>query len=209
MRFLPIVTQIFLWGAVFAGMEGTRHPQRHIAGYSYEDFIAYYLLTMISRAFSSMPGLASGIARVPAAHSRRPQAGLLCRGPGAVRGGLLPVPRVFHLLPGRGHADGLPRVARAIVPAGLLPRSDPGHDRLLVPGGELAVVRLHAVQFLPVKQIPLQYLAYFPAAVFLGKIKGAELAVGLLVQVAWVALFYTTARMAFHYGVRRYSSFGG
>ena len=25
--------------------------------------IAYYLLTMVSRAFSSMPGLASGIAR--------------------------------------------------------------------------------------------------------------------------------------------------
>ena len=37
-----------------------RHAQ--IAGYSYHDMVAYYLLTMISRAFSSMPGLASGIA---------------------------------------------------------------------------------------------------------------------------------------------------
>src|SRR6185295_8761836 len=56
MRFLPIVTQIFLWAAVYVS------PQQTIAGYTYHDMIAYYLLTMISRAFSSMPGLASGIA---------------------------------------------------------------------------------------------------------------------------------------------------
>jgi ABC-2 type transport system permease protein len=54
MRFLPIVTQIFLWYAVFSAVQ-----QKRIVGYSYEDFVAYYLLTMISRAFSSMPGLAS------------------------------------------------------------------------------------------------------------------------------------------------------
>src|SRR4249920_538856 len=58
MRFLPIVTQIFLWGAIF---DATRRAS--LAGYAYEDFVAYYLLTMISRAFSSMPGLSSGIAR--------------------------------------------------------------------------------------------------------------------------------------------------
>ena len=34
-----------------------------MAGYSYNNVIAYYLLTIIGRAFSSMPGLASGIAR--------------------------------------------------------------------------------------------------------------------------------------------------
>ncbi len=56
MRFLPIVTQIFLWGTIFETVSGK------IAGYSYHDFIAYYLLTMVARAFSSMPGLASGIA---------------------------------------------------------------------------------------------------------------------------------------------------
>ena len=33
-----------------------------VAGYTYEEMIAYYLLTQISRAFSSMPGLANGIA---------------------------------------------------------------------------------------------------------------------------------------------------
>src|SRR6185369_7002233 len=57
MRFLPIVTQIFLWFAVFQA-----RGQQAIGGYKYEDFVAYYLLTMVARAFSSMPGLASGIA---------------------------------------------------------------------------------------------------------------------------------------------------
>ncbi|MFO0898283.1 MAG: ABC transporter permease [Pirellulales bacterium] len=57
MRFLPIITQIFLWGAVFAAS-----GKYEIAGYSERDFIAYYLLTMVGRAFSSMPGLASSIA---------------------------------------------------------------------------------------------------------------------------------------------------
>src|SRR5688572_27327221 len=57
MRFLPIVTQIFLWSAVFEA-----RGNEQLAGYNYEDFVAYYLLTMVARAFSSMPGLASGIA---------------------------------------------------------------------------------------------------------------------------------------------------
>ncbi|MGH7193479.1 MAG: ABC transporter permease, partial [Candidatus Saccharimonadales bacterium] len=57
MRFLPIITQIFLWRAIFEA-----NQESSIAGYSYHDFIAYYLLTMLSRAFSSMPGLASGVA---------------------------------------------------------------------------------------------------------------------------------------------------
>src|SRR5213592_1121508 len=58
MRFLPIVTQIFLWGAIFAAT-----GREELARYSYQDFVAYYLLTMVTRAFSSMPGLSSGIAR--------------------------------------------------------------------------------------------------------------------------------------------------
>ena len=57
MRFLPIVTQIFLWTAVFAG------GRRRSPATPRNDVVAYYLLTMIARAFSSMPGLASGIAR--------------------------------------------------------------------------------------------------------------------------------------------------
>ncbi len=58
-RFLPIVTQIFLWGAIF----GTDSSGGTIEGYTFGSMVAYYLLAMIGRAFSSMPGLASGIAR--------------------------------------------------------------------------------------------------------------------------------------------------
>ena len=36
---------------------------RQIGGFGFREIVAYYLLTMIARAFSSMPGLASGIAR--------------------------------------------------------------------------------------------------------------------------------------------------
>ena len=59
-RFLPILTQIFLWGAIFA--VGTEREREEINGYSYSDMVAYYLFAMVGRAFSSMPGLATGIA---------------------------------------------------------------------------------------------------------------------------------------------------
>ena len=58
MRFLPIVTQVFLWTAVFAASS-----RADIAGYSRDNIVAYYLLTMVTRAFSSMPSLAGGISR--------------------------------------------------------------------------------------------------------------------------------------------------
>lgn len=57
-RFLPIVTQIFLWGAIYQNQH-----DRELLGYTYANMVAYYLLTMLSRAFSSMPGLSSGIAK--------------------------------------------------------------------------------------------------------------------------------------------------
>lgn len=60
-RFLPIVTQIFLWGAIFG--VNSPSPQGTLNGYRYRDMIAYFLLAMVARAFSSMPGLATGVAR--------------------------------------------------------------------------------------------------------------------------------------------------
>lgn len=60
-RFLPIITQIYLWHKVYS--VGTSQQISKLNGYSYEDMVAYYLLAMVARAFSSMPGLASGIAR--------------------------------------------------------------------------------------------------------------------------------------------------
>ena len=60
-----------------------------------------------------------------------------------------------------------------------------------------------------VKLIPLQYLAYFPAAVFLGKVQGAALVEGLAIQAAWVVVFIIASRVTFRLGVRRYSGYGG
>ncbi|WP_437207261.1 ABC transporter permease [Planctomicrobium sp. SH664] len=59
-RFLPILTQIYLWGAIFA--VDTEAGPTEVGGYTYANMVAYYLLTMVGRAFSSMPGLANGIA---------------------------------------------------------------------------------------------------------------------------------------------------
>lgn len=59
-RFLPILTQVFLWYQIYA--VGTSEEISNLNGYSYQDMIAYYLIVMVARAFSSMPGLASGIA---------------------------------------------------------------------------------------------------------------------------------------------------
>lgn len=60
-RFLPIVTQVFLWGAIYQAT-GPR-DERVINSYTYGDMVAYSLLVMVGRAFSSMPGLTTGIAR--------------------------------------------------------------------------------------------------------------------------------------------------
>src|SRR5260370_29173790 len=58
MRFLPMLTTILLWQAIYEGS-----GQSSLAGFRYREMIAYLLLTHISRMFSSMPGLAGGIAR--------------------------------------------------------------------------------------------------------------------------------------------------
>src|SRR5438445_13854553 len=59
LRFLPMLTTILLWQAVFAGAGG----DVSLGGYGRDEMIAYLLLVHISRMFSSMPGLANGIAR--------------------------------------------------------------------------------------------------------------------------------------------------
>ena len=56
---------------------------------------------------------------------------------------------------------------------------------------------------------PLQFLAYFPAAVLLGKIQGWDLAWGLAIEAGWVVFFILLSRVLFHFGTRRYSAYGG
>jgi ABC-2 type transport system permease protein len=59
------------------------------------------------------------------------------------------------------------------------------------------------------KLMPFQYMAYFPAAVFLGKVHGAALWWGLLTEAAWAVGLMMLARMLFRVGLRRYSAYGG
>jgi ABC-2 type transport system permease protein len=244
MRFLPIVTQIFLWGAVFAGMSGGGSG-REIAGYSYNDFIAYYLLTMVSRAFSSMPGLASGIARdirdgTVKKYLIQPidMVGFLMLTRLAHKlvyytVAFVPYALVFYLcrecFSGWPDAWTIAAFLASLVMSFLLGFLLEATIGMLgfwfLEIGSLLFVymlisfffsgHMFPIDMLPggwqtlVMSVPLHYLAYFPAAVFLGKITGPELAWGLAVQFGWVLFFFLTARIAFHYGVRRYSAFGG
>jgi ABC-2 type transport system permease protein len=59
LRFLPVLTTVLLWTAVYAG----KTDGETIAGFTLEEMISYLLLIHISRMFSSMPGLAGGVAR--------------------------------------------------------------------------------------------------------------------------------------------------
>jgi len=245
MRFLPIVTQIFLWGAVFSALDAADSGQSMIAGYRYHDFIAYYLLTMVSRAFSSMPGLASGIARDIRDGTIKKYLVqpidmvaflLLYRVAHKVvyyAVALVPFALVFYLC--RGYFPGWPdpatlaAFAASLVMAfvlGFFLETTIGmigfwflevQSLLFVymlfsfffSGHMFPIDMLPGVWGQLVRLIPLQYLAYFPAAVFLGKIRGAELAWGLGVELAWILVFILLARVTFHFGVRRYSGFGG
>src|SRR6266404_3604337 len=62
LRFLPMLTTILLWSAVFAGADDSPEG-KELKGFTYHQMIAYLLLVHISRMFSSMPGLANSIAR--------------------------------------------------------------------------------------------------------------------------------------------------
>ena len=240
MRFLPIVTQVFLWTAVFAAASRST-----IAGYSNEEIIAYYLLAMVGRAFSSMPGLASGIAR----SIRDGTIKKYITQPVDMIGFLL-LSRIAHKLVYYGVATGpfalvfflcrdyfegwpdswtLLAFAASLVMGFLLGfflETTIGMIGFwfLEVSSLLFVYMLFTfffsghmfpVDMLPgfwgtlVRLIPLHYLAYFPAAVFLGKIQGSELVVALWVEFAWIVFFLVVSRLAFLRGLKRYSAYGG
>jgi viologen exporter family transport system permease protein len=241
MRFLPFVTQIFLWGAVYAS-----HGAGRIGGYSYQEMIAYLLLTNVTRAFSSMPGLASSIAL----QIRNGEVKKFLIQPIDMIGFLLlsrlahklvyyavaigPFALVFWLCRGYfTHGWPEPTVMGAYLAAlvlsfllGYFFEASIGMVGfwLLEVSSLLFVVQLLSfffsgqmfpIDILPggwrqaVELMPLQYLAYFPAAVFLGKIKGVALVWGLVVQVAWVVFLFAFSRTAYRLGLKRYSGYGG
>jgi ABC-2 type transport system permease protein len=59
------------------------------------------------------------------------------------------------------------------------------------------------------RALPFQFLAYFPAMVFLGKVQGEELVHGVLMEAVWVVVLFVLARWLYARGLRRYSAFGG
>lgn len=245
MRFLPIITQIFLWTAVFHAV-----GQGDIRGFTRDDVIAYYLLTMVGRAFSSMPGLASGIAR----QIREGEIKKFLIQPIDLIGFLL-LARIAHKLVYYGVAIGpfalVFYLCRDFFTAGWPPAEVLAAFALSLVMAFLlgffleAAIAMIGFWFLEVSSLlfvymlfnfffsghmfpldflvaylpewlkpvalyqPLQYLAYFPAAVFLGKIEGPALVEGLCVQAAWIVVFFAVCRVALHRGYHRYSGYGG
>jgi ABC-2 type transport system permease protein len=59
-----------------------------------------------------------------------------------------------------------------------------------------------------VKALPFQYTGYFPAMVFLGKVRGKELAYGLLVGLTWALVLIGLSRWLLRRGLQRYSAYG-
>ena len=238
-RFLPLVTQIFLWGAIYRGTSGGSLNE-----YTYSNMVAYYLLAMLGRAFSSMPGLSSGIAN-------------------QVRDGTIkkyltqPIDMIGYLFWHR-IAHKLVYYAVAVGPFALvfyLCRSYfPPFPEWWVFGAFVAslvmgflvgfllesLIGLISFWFLEVSSLmfiymmlnyflsghmiplewidgwlpfvhylPFRYLAYTPAAIILGKIPPAQLPFEFAVELCWIAALLVLNRLAFAQGVRRYGAFGG
>ncbi len=59
------------------------------------------------------------------------------------------------------------------------------------------------------KLLPFQYLAYFPAVVFLGKVQGWALVESLLLEAVWAVGLIVLARFLYNRGLRHYSAYGG
>ncbi|GAB5403663.1 MAG: ABC-2 family transporter protein [Aureliella sp.] len=251
MRFLPIVTQIFLWWAIFESING------RLAGYSFPDMVAYYLLSMLGRAFSSMPGLASTVAK-------------------QIRDGEIkkflvqPIDLVGFFLLGR-IAHKLAYYTISTLPFALVFYLCRGYFTNGWPAAEVMVAfvvslllsfmlgffmdlciglvgfwflevssllfiymlfnfflsgHMFPLDLLPdsislmylnteinvqstVNCLPFKYLAYVPAAIFLGKIPHDDLWLELGTGILWLIALVALARFLYLRGLRRYSGYGG
>jgi ABC-2 type transport system permease protein len=59
------------------------------------------------------------------------------------------------------------------------------------------------------KVLPFPYELYFPIAVFMGQLRGAEIWQGLLIQSFWVVASWWGTTLLWRRGLRRYQAFGG
>jgi ABC-2 type transport system permease protein len=240
LRFLPMVTTILLWRAVYTGS-----GQNSLAGFKYNEMIAYLLLVHISRMFSSMPGLAGGIAREiregtlkryltqPVDMIGYLTSYRIAHKVAYITMSFIPYAILFFIC--RDYFEGFPDPvtlgAYAIslilaffvgfyfeVAVGLV-----GFWFLEVTSLLYIVMTLNffisghmlPLDLLPqpwagiLKSLPFQYMAYFPAVVFLGKVQGADLAYHLLGEFAWAVFFLVLARFLYRRGLRRYGAYGG
>ncbi len=235
LRFLPLVTTLLLWHAIYDGV-----ASGVIADYTLREMIAYLLLVHISRMFSSMPGLAYGIAR-------------------DIRDGSLkkyllqPIDMIAYLVSYRV-AHKIAYIVTSALPYGFIFFLCRDYFRDMSVSAEtwaayavslvLAFVigfffeacigmigfwflevtsllyiintinffvsgHMFPLDLLPpfwaglLKALPFQYLAYFPAAVLLGKIQGLDLVYGLLTELLWAVAFVGFSRIGFRIGLRR------
>ena len=56
---------------------------------------------------------------------------------------------------------------------------------------------------------PFPYLLFFPVSIWLGRVSGDALWLGVLVQLLWVVAAYALARFVWSRGIRKYSAVGG
>jgi ABC-2 type transport system permease protein len=57
--------------------------------------------------------------------------------------------------------------------------------------------------------LPFKYELYFPVAVFLERVTGAEVSRGLCIQALWVVAAFAGARLLWARGLRHYQAVGG
>ncbi|WP_165224498.1 ABC transporter permease [Aquisphaera insulae] len=240
LRFLPLITTILLWKAIYEGA-----GQDNLAGFKYREMIAYLLLTHISRMFSSMPGLAGGIAReVREGTLKRyliqpvDMIGYLlsyriAHKVAYITMSFLPYGLLFFVC--RGYFDGLPDpVTLAAYGASLILSFLVGFYfeaavgmvgfwflevtsllyivmtlNFFISGHMLPLDLLPEPWSSLLKALPFQYMAYFPAVVFLGKVTGWALVGHLLLELAWAVGFMLLCRTLYRLGLKRYSAYGG
>lgn len=258
MRFLPIITQIFLWYAVYDAIGKVGSPDAatqaasdanetiRLGNYAFPDMVAYYLMTMIARAFSSMPGLASGIAlQIRQGEIKRyliqPIDFLsflmlqrVAHKFAYYTVAIFPFALVFFLC--RGYfVDGWPSAPQltAFIASlimgffiGFFLEATIGMIGFwfLEVSSLLFIYMLFSfflsghmfpLTLLPdgiewfVQLLPLKYLAYFPAAIFLNKIPADQLWTEMAIEFGWLVFFIIACRVAYYRGVKRYSGFGG
>jgi ABC-2 type transport system permease protein len=240
LRFLPMLTTILLWTAIYKGA-----GREKLSDFRFNEMIAYLLLVHISRMFSSMPGLSNGIAR----EIRQGELKKYLVQPLDMIGWLLAY-RIAHKIayiitavPPYAVIFGLAynyfdtgpwgwqlvaylfslllgftigfffEVCMGCIGFWMLEVSSLLYIintiNFFVSGHMFPIDLLPTSWAEGLKLLPFQYLAYFPAMVFLNKIEGWELFRSLLIGIGWATICMILARFFYLKGLKRYSAYGG